>query len=110
MSLRRTGHGDEVAQFVGDVRWIVHGGGDLGADEFAEAPGIASPGEVSGSITRGPHRAAVAFPGEHGFRLHALVSGAEDERPPPGMEAGVGYFAGDSCEAGCGSADSFSRR
>lgn len=36
MGSRRTGHGDEVAQFVGDVRRIVHGGGDLSAYEFAE--------------------------------------------------------------------------
>lgn len=36
MRSRRTGHGDKMAEFVGNVRWIVHGGGDLGADEFAE--------------------------------------------------------------------------
>ncbi len=28
--------GDEVAEFIGDVRGFVHRGGDFGADQFAE--------------------------------------------------------------------------
>lgn len=40
-----TDNGDEVAEFVGDVCRVVHGGGDLDADEFPETRAQAMNGD-----------------------------------------------------------------